>query len=148
MLRTVSLVRSALTQSIGRSFAAKVTAGRFYLESHEWIDVQEDGTGTVGISDFAQNALGEVVFVELPAVGDKVEKGGNLASVESVKASSVVYSPVTGEVTAVNKKIESDNTLVNSSAEKDGWFAKVKVSKPEELSKLMSPAAYAKFTAK
>ena len=102
---------------------------------------------TVGITAYAAEQLGDVVFVELPQVGKSVEKGGEAAVVESVKAASEVYAPVTGEVVAVNKELEGDPALVNRGAEGDGWFMKIKISNPAELNELMDKAAYDKFVA-
>ncbi|HEY5597594.1 MAG TPA: glycine cleavage system protein GcvH, partial [Kiloniellales bacterium] len=107
-----------------------------YTKDHEWIEVEGD-TATIGITNHAQEQLGDVVFVELPAIGKKVTKGGEAAVVESVKAASEVYAPVSGEVVAVNKELEGDPALVNRGAEGDGWFMKVKLSNPAELSELM-----------
>ena len=117
-----------------------------FSKDHEWVSVAGD-IATIGITNHAQEQLGDVVFVELPAVGKKVSKGGDAAVVESVKAASEVYAPVTGEVIAVNKELEGDPSLVNRGAEGDGWFMKVKLSNPAELSELMDKAAYDKFVA-
>ena len=117
-----------------------------YSKDHEWVIV-EDGIATIGITNHAQEQLGDVVFVELPAIGKKVSKGGDAAVVESVKAASEVYAPVTGEVVDVNKELEADPALVNRGAEGDGWFMKIKLSNPAELSELMDKAAYDKFVA-
>ena len=117
-----------------------------FSKDHEWVSVAGD-IATIGITNHAQVQLGEVVFVELPAIGKKVSKGGDAAVVESVKAASEVYAPVTGEVVDVNKDLEGDPALVNRGAEGDGWFMKVKLSNPAELSDLMDKAAYDKFVA-
>ena len=117
-----------------------------FSKEHEWVSVAGD-IATIGITNHAQEQLGDVVFVELPAIGKKVSKGGDAAVVESVKAASEVYAPVTGEVIAVNKELEGDPSLVNRGAEGDGWFMKVKLSNPAELSELMDKAAYDKFVA-
>ena len=117
-----------------------------FSKDHEWVSVAGD-IATIGITNHAQEQLGDVVFVELPAVGKKVSKGGDAAVVESVKAASEVYAPVTGEVVAVNKELEGDPSLVNRGAEGGGWFMKVKLSNPAELSELMDKAAYDKFVA-
>jgi glycine cleavage system H protein len=106
-----------------------------FSKDHEWVSVAGD-IATIGITNHAQEQLGDVVFVELPAVGKKVSKGGDAAVVESVKAASEVYAPVTGEVVAVNKELEGDPALVNRGAEGDGWFMKIKVSNPAELNEL------------
>jgi glycine cleavage system H protein len=115
-----------------------------YSKEHEWVKV-EGGVATIGITNHAQEQLGDVVFVELPKVGKKVTKGGDAAVVESVKAASEVYAPVTGEVVAVNSELEGDPALVNRAAEGDGWFMKVKVADEGELAELMDKAAYDKF---
>ena len=98
-----------------------------FLDSHEWIKV-DDNTVIVGISDHAQNELGEVVFVELPAIGDEFVSGDEAAVVESVKAASEVYTPISGEVIEVNEALEENPELVNTSPYEDGWFFKLKVS--------------------
>ena len=98
-----------------------------FLDSHEWIKV-DDNTVIVGISDHAQNELGEVVFVELPAIGDEFISGDEAAVVESVKAASEVYTPISGEVIEVNDALEENPELVNTSPYEDGWFFKLKVS--------------------
>ena len=98
-----------------------------FLDSHEWVKV-DDNTVVVGISDHAQNELGEVVFVELPAIGDEFVSGDEAAVVESVKAASEVYTPISGEVIEVNEALEENPELVNTSPYEDGWFFKLKVS--------------------
>lgn len=115
-----------------------------YTEDHEWISVDGD-TGTVGISPYAANALGDVVFVELPDVGTELDKGDEAAVVESVKAASEVYAPVGGEVTEVNSTLEDAPETVNASADKDGWFIKIKISDADELDSLMDEAAYKEY---
>ena len=117
-----------------------------YTKDHEWIKVEGD-TATIGITEHAQEQLGDVVFVELPAVGKSVKQGGEAAVVESVKAASEVYAPVTGEVIAVNMELEGDPALVNRGAEGDGWFMKVKLKDKSELDDLMDKTAYDKFVA-
>jgi glycine cleavage system H protein len=113
-----------------------------YTEDHEWVSVEGD-IATVGISDFAQAQLGDVVFVELPEVGAEVSAGDQVAVVESVKAASEVYSPLTGEVVEVNDAIVEDPAGVNGDAEGEGWFFKIKLSDPSELDDLMDAKAYA-----
>jgi glycine cleavage system H protein len=115
-----------------------------FTEDHEWIRIEGD-TGTIGITDYAQEQLGDVVYVELPDVGRKVEKGKDMAVVESVKAASEVYAPVSGSVTAINEKLTAEPATVNSAAMGDGWFVKIKLSNPSELDKLMDEAAYKKY---
>jgi glycine cleavage system H protein len=117
-----------------------------FSKDHEWVSLAGD-IATIGITNHAQEQLGDVVFVELPAVGKKVAKGGDAAVVESVKAASEVYAPVTGEVVAVNKELVGVGALVNRGAEGDGWFMKIKISNPAELNELMDKAAYDKFVA-
>ncbi len=117
-----------------------------YSKDHEWVIV-EDGVATVGITSHAAGQLGDVVFVELPAIGKQVVKDAEAAVVESVKAASEVYAPVTGEVVAVNKDLEGDPAMVNRSPESDAWFMKVKLANPSELDGLMDRASYDKFIA-
>ena len=117
-----------------------------YSSDHEWVSV-EGGIATIGITNHAQEQLGDVVFVELPAIGKKVEKDGEAAVVESVKAASEVYAPVSGEVVEVNKQLEGDPSMVNRAAEGEAWFMKVKLANPAELDGLMDKAAYDKFIA-
>src|SRR5215204_4619017 len=111
-----------------------------YTKEHEYIRVEGD-TGVVGITDYAQGQLGDVVFVELPEVGRRVEKGGEAAVVESVKAASEVYAPVSGEVVEVNPALTDAPQTVNESAEGEGWFLKLKVADASELDDLMDEAA-------
>ena len=117
---------------------------RYFTDEHEWIDLEGE-TATVGITDFAQGQLGDIVFVELPDVGTVVEKGKDAAVVESVKAASDVYAPLSGEVVEVNEGLEEDPALVNSSPEEGGWFFKVTVSDKSELEGLMDDKAYKSF---
>ena len=117
---------------------------RYFTDEHEWIDVDGD-TATVGITDYAQSQLGDIVFVELPQVGSAVAKGKDAAVVESVKAASDVYAPITGEVTEANGALEDDPALVNSSPEDGGWFFKLTISDKSELDGLMNAAAYKSF---
>lgn len=116
----------------------------YYTEDHEWISV-EGGTATVGITDYAQAQLGDIVFVELPVPGATVAKGGEAAVVESVKAASDVFAPVTGTVSEANGALEEDPALVNSAPEGDGWFFKLALADPAELEGLMDAAAYKTF---
>ena len=117
---------------------------RYFTDEHEWIDLEGD-LATVGITDYAQGQLGDIVFVELPEVGTMVEKGKDAAVVESVKAASDVYAPLSGEVVEVNDGLEEDPALVNSSPEEDGWFFKMTVSDKSELEGLMDDKAYKSF---
>lgn len=117
---------------------------RYFTDEHEWIDV--DGTSaTVGITDYAQSQLGDIVFVEVPTAGTQVKKGGDAAVVESVKAASDVYAPVSGTITEGNGALDGDPALVNSDPEGDGWFFKLTLADPSELDGLMDEAAYKAF---
>jgi glycine cleavage system H protein len=115
-----------------------------YTKDHEYVRVDGD-TGTVGITDHAQSQLGDVVYVDLPKVGKKVAKGGEAAVVESVKAASEVYAPVSGEIVAVNEALADAPSTVNEDAAGKGWFVKIKLSHPPELDGLMDEAAYAAY---
>jgi len=117
-----------------------------YTKDHEWIRV-DGNEATIGITDFAQGQLGDIVFVELPEIGRKVEKGKEAGVVESVKAASEVYAPASGEVTAVNTGLADDPAQVNSDAMGEGWFYKIKLADAKELGDLMDEAAYQAFTA-
>lgn len=119
---------------------------RYFTEDHEWIDVA-GATATVGITDYAQSQLGDIVFVEVPASGTLLKKGGDAAVVESVKAASDVYAPVTGTVTAGNGALEGDPALVNSDPEGDGWFFKLTLADSSELDGLMDEPTYKAFVA-
>jgi glycine cleavage system H protein len=118
-----------------------------YTEEHEWIRVEGD-SATVGITDFAQGQLGDIVFVELPEAGREVSKGGEAAVVESVKAASDVYAPVSGEVTEANQALSDDPSLVNSDPEGEGWFFRLRLSNPSELNGLMDAEGYRAFCEK
>ncbi|WP_237067597.1 glycine cleavage system protein GcvH [Microbulbifer guangxiensis] len=113
-----------------------------YLSSHEWARLEEDGTVTVGISDHAQDALGDVVYVELPEVGTTLAAGDEAGVVESVKAASDIYSPVSGEVVAINEDLEDAPETVNGSPYDDGWFFRVKPSDVSELDNMLDADAY------
>ena len=115
-----------------------------YTKEHEWVLVDGD-TATVGISPYAQEQLGDVVFVELPEVGKKIEKGKEMAVVESVKAASEVYAPIGGEVLEVNNALTDAPATVNEDALGKGWFAKIKLANKGELDGLMDAAAYAAY---
>ena len=118
----------------------------YYSEDHEWIDVTGD-TGTVGITDYAQGQLGDITFVELPAAGSAVKKGDAPCVVDSVKAASDVYAPVSGTVTESNAALEAEPELVNSDAEGGGWLFRVTLADPGELAGLMDRAAYDAYVA-
>jgi glycine cleavage system H protein len=115
-----------------------------YTRDHEYIRVV-DGVGTIGITNYAQEKLGDIVFVELPEIGKVLSRGQEAATVESVKAASEVYAPVGGEVTEVNEAIVTNPALVNESAEGDAWFLKIRITNTRELDNLMSADAYADY---
>jgi glycine cleavage system H protein len=115
-----------------------------YTAEHEWLSVEGD-VATVGITEHAQQQLGDVVFVDLPTVGKKVEKGKDAAVVESVKAASDVYAPITGEIVDVNKALAENPALVNEDAEGKAWFMKIRIADTSELDGLMDKAAYDKL---
>lgn len=117
---------------------------RYYTDEHEWIEVEGD-VATVGITDYAQGQLGDIVFVELPEVGALIEQGKDAAVVESVKAASDVYAPITGEITEVNPALEEDPSLVNSAPEDAGWFFKMTITVAGELDSLMDEDGYKAF---
>jgi glycine cleavage system H protein len=119
---------------------------RYFTEEHEWIDVDGD-TATIGISDYAQEQLGDIVFVEVPAAGTELARGKEAAVVESVKAASDVFAPVSGTVTEGNAALEEDPALVNTSPEGDGWFFKLTIADAGELEGLMDQAKYKDFVA-
>ena len=119
---------------------------RYFTDEHEWIDVDGD-TATVGITDYAQNQLGDIVFVEVPDEGKALAKGEEAAVVESVKAASDVYAPITGTVVSGNQNLEEDPALVNTAAESDGWFFKLTIADKGELEGLMDEAADPAFIA-
>ncbi|MET0238523.1 MAG: glycine cleavage system protein GcvH [Sphingobium sp.] len=119
---------------------------RYFTDEHEWIDVSGD-IATVGITEYAQEQLGDIVFVELPAEGKTFTKGDDAAVVESVKAASDVYAPISGEVVEVNGALEDEPALVNSDAEEDGWFFKLRLTDASELDGLMDEASYKEFVA-
>ena len=116
-----------------------------YMRSHEWVRVESNGEAVVGISDHAQAALGDIVFVELPEVGTIVHLRNEIAVVESVKAASDVYSPVSGEITAINEELLESPEMVNKVPYDGGWFFKIKLSNEAELDDLMDAESYSEF---
>lgn len=119
---------------------------RFFTKDHEWIEVEGE-TGTVGITNYAQGQLGDITFVELPDLGRLVEKAQSVAVVDSVKAASDVYSPVTGTISDANGALEGEPELVNSDAEKSGWLFRLVLANPDELGGLMDKAGYDAYVA-
>ena len=117
-----------------------------FLESHEWARFEDDGTVTVGISNHAQELLGDIVFVELPEAGSNIEIKASVAVVESVKAASDVYTPISGEVMEVNEDLVSNPEIINSSPYNQGWFFKVKPQNINELNEMLDLEAYKKFS--
>ena len=115
-----------------------------FTKDHEWIDIEGD-VARIGITNYAQEQLGDVVFVELPEAGRQFQQGNDAAVVESVKAASEVYAPVSGEIVEPNAKLEDDPALVNQDPTESGWFFTMKVSNPDELNDLMDEAAYADY---
>jgi glycine cleavage system H protein len=130
-------------ESRGDFMSSKIPADLKYAKSHEWVRVAGD-IATIGITDHAQHELTDVVFVELPAVGRKLKAGDACAVVESVKTASDIYTPVSGEVTAVNQTIVDQPALVNSDPYGQGWFFKIRLAQPDEANRLLSPADYEK----
>ena len=118
----------------------------YYTKEHEWVRVEGD-SATVGITDFAQGQLGDVVFVEVPEAGKALSAGGEAAVVESVKAASDVYAPISGEVVEANGALESDPALINQSPEDQGWFCRLRISEQSQLTKLMDAEAYKAYVA-
>ncbi|CAH0716691.1 unnamed protein product, partial [Brenthis ino] len=138
------LSRSNLPQCCRRALYSTENNARYYTKKHEWVSV-DSGVGTIGISSYAQDALGEVVFAQLPDVGRTVTVGEECGALESVKAASEIYSPVSGTVTAKNDAVESTPSLINKSCLEEGWLFKVKLSSPDDVQKLMDQATYDKY---
>jgi len=118
-----------------------------YTQDHEWINIEDHEAATVGITHHAQDALGDVVFVDLPAVGTTFKKGDVAGVVESVKAAADVFMPVSGEIVEVNEALRADPSLANSAPQAEGWFFKVRLSEPAQLDALLDATAYDKFSA-
>jgi glycine cleavage system H protein len=117
-----------------------------YTAEHEWVRVEPNGIARVGITDFAQDSLGDIVYVQLPAIGSKVSAGEVLGEVESTKSVSEIYAPLTGEVTARNEGVEASPEIINSDPYEDGWLVEIQLTDPSEIDNLLSPAAYAELT--
>ncbi|MEC7596243.1 MAG: glycine cleavage system protein GcvH [Pseudomonadota bacterium] len=116
-----------------------------YSEDHEWVESKGDDLVVIGITDFAQEQLGDLVYVELPEVGDECTRGENISVIESVKAASDLIAPVSGSITEVNSRLEDEPEIVTEDSMGEGWFIKVKLSNPEELDDLMDEEAYNSF---
>ncbi len=114
----------------------------YYTESHEWVSAEDDGSARIGISDHAQQELGDLVFVELPAVGDEIGQGDPCAVVESVKAASDIYAPVSGKVIAINEALDEDPAIINTDPYEEGWLFQLELSDKEELEGLKNAEAY------
>ena len=123
-----------------------IPADRRYSKEHEWALLEDDGTVRIGISEFAQHELGDVIYVEMPALGARVTQGEQMGEIESVKAVSDLYSPVTGEIVEVNADVKSKPELVNENPYADGWLVRVKPDDAGELNNLLDPAAYQSIT--
>jgi glycine cleavage system H protein len=123
---------------------SNIPANLRYAKSHEWLKVESDGTATVGITDYAQNSLGDITFVQLPKVGANLKAGETFGVVESVKAASDLYAPASGTVTAVNQALDSAPETVNHAPYEGGWIMKLKLANPGEASALMDAGAYGK----
>jgi len=115
-----------------------------YTEEHEWVKVEGE-IGIVGITDFAQNELSDIVYVELPEVGKNIKKGEVIATVEAVKTVADVYSPISGEIVEVNEKLKDEPSIINNDPYGEGWIAKIKMEKPEEVNGLLDHTAYKKL---
>lgn len=124
----------------------EIPADRCYSKDHEWAKLEDDGTIRIGISEFAAHELGDVIFVEIPAVGARVKQGDNMGEIESVKAVSDLFSPVTGEIVEVNADVKSKPELVNEDPFAGGWLVRVKPDDATELDSLLDPAAYKSIT--
>ena len=116
-----------------------------FLSSHEWVKLEDDGTATVGISDHAQDQLGDIVFIELPEIGAELNQGDEAALVESVKAASEIYSPLSGKVIKGNSLIEDSPEIINTSPYEEGWFFKIEISDDSETENLLSSDQYAEI---
>ena len=116
-----------------------------YSEDHAWVNVQDEDLVTIGITDFAQEQLGDLVYIELPKVGHEFSRGDNISVIESVKSASDLVAPVSGEIVEVNDRLEDDPELVSEDSMGEGWFIKVKLSKRSELDELMDDGSYQTF---
>ncbi|XP_060932343.1 glycine cleavage system H protein, mitochondrial-like [Limanda limanda] len=143
----LSALRLACKPSVRRTVASssRLSAALKYTDKHEWVRVEDGGIGTVGISNFAQEALGDVVYCGLPEVGTQLAQHDEFGALESVKAASELYSPLTGEVVEVNTLLADSPGLVNKSCYKDGWLIKMTIANPAEVDALMDEPAYERY---
>ena len=118
-----------------------------FTKSHEWINI-EDSQAKIGITDYAQSQLGDIVFIELPQKGDRIEKSSQLGTIESTKAASELYAPLTGEVVEVNEDLINNPQWINEAAQDRGWMLKIKIEKPQEIETLIDEVAYKEFIEK
>merc|ERR1711871_1479601 len=142
---SVRCTRGKLHQPIVSSLISRRAFATVYTEDHEWISDPVDGVIMTGITDFAQNQLGDVVFVELPEVGDTFERGETMGVVESVKAASDVYAPVSGEIVEINEDLPDDPSVINTDPAGAGWWVKIKMTDMTELDDAMDEDAYAEL---
>ena len=117
----------------------------FYTKEHEWVNIDDDKTATIGITDYAQSALGDITYVELPSAESEVEQFEQFASIESVKAASDIYSPMSGRIMELNTELESDPGLINRACYERGWMVKIEVASIEEKAKLMTAQEYSNY---
>ncbi|MCO5598637.1 hypothetical protein L7F22_052734 [Adiantum nelumboides] len=141
---------SRIALPLQRSFASSSITQKVsirYTAEHEWVKFDDaNATGLIGITDYAQKSLGDVVYVELPSEGSEVKQGEQIGAVESVKAASDIYSPVTGQIESVNDKLGAEPGLLNKSPEEKGWLCKIKLNNPAEFEELLDEEAYKKLT--
>ena len=123
---------------------SNVPADLYYTDTHEWVRLESDGTATVGVTDHAQEAMGDMVFVDMPEIGASIATNGDCAVLESVKSASDIYAPVAGEIVAINEKLTDTPDLVNKDAYGDGWIFKLRPENPDAVKELMSAEAYQK----
>ncbi|GAB5592386.1 glycine cleavage system H-protein subunit [Umbelopsis nana] len=138
---TSRFVRAYTPARVAPFTFTRAIATKRYTKEHEWISVEDD-VGTIGITDYAQKSLGDVVFVEIPSPGQAIARKEQIGAVESVKAASDIYSPVSGDIIEANEALDQEPGLINSSPEADGWLAKVKLSDPSEIESLLDEDAY------
>ncbi|XP_022194970.1 glycine cleavage system H protein, mitochondrial [Nilaparvata lugens] len=142
--QTVNTIRCTKPEALVRFFSSKTEGERLYTNKHEWI-LMQGNTGTVGISHYAQESLGDVVYAQLPDVGTIINKQDEVGALESVKAASELYSPISGKVVEKNVKVEESPALINKSCYEEGWLFKVEIDKKDELEELMNEEEYSKF---